>query len=120
MMDVIMNALISKATLGLVFAEDPHLADWDENRTIANALAARMGLSLPLPNHFDFPLGTMFWARPQALKPLMDLGIGWDEYPDEPLAIDGTLLHALERLVPFSAEHAGYQYAKTYLKECVR
>jgi glycosyltransferase involved in cell wall biosynthesis len=120
MMDVIMNSFASDATLGLVFAEDPNLADWDENRTMADGLAARMGLSLPLPNHFDFPVGTMFWARPQALRPLMDLGIGWDEYPDEPLAPDGTMLHALERLVPFSAEHAGYRYATTYLKECVR
>jgi glycosyltransferase involved in cell wall biosynthesis len=120
MMDVVMNSFAADGTLGLVFAEDPNLADWDENRTIADGLAARMGLSLPLPNHFDFPVGTMFWARPQALRPLMDLGIGWDAYPDEPVAPDGTMLHALERLVPFAAEHAGYRYATTYLKECVR
>jgi glycosyltransferase involved in cell wall biosynthesis len=120
MLDVVMEAFASDRALGLVFPEDPHLNDWDENRVIADQLAARMGLPMPLPNHFDFPVGTMFWARPAALKPLMDLDIAWDEYPNEPLAIDGTLLHALERLVPFSTVHAGYRYATTYLKECVR
>jgi glycosyltransferase involved in cell wall biosynthesis len=120
MLDVVMEAFASDRALGLVFPEDPHLNDWDENRLIADQLAARMGLQMPLPNHFDFPLGTMFWARPEALMPLMDLGIPWDEYPNEPLPIDGTLLHALERLVPFSTVHAGYRYATTYLKGCVR
>jgi glycosyltransferase involved in cell wall biosynthesis len=120
MLDVVMEAFASDRALGLVFPEDPHLNDWDENRLMADQLAARMGLPMPLPNHFDFPLGTMFWARPEALKPLMDLGIPWDEYPNEPLPIDGTLLHALERLVPFSTVHAGYRYATTYLKGCVR
>jgi lipopolysaccharide biosynthesis protein len=58
----------------------------------------------------------MFWARPQALKPLIDLGLTWDDYPDEPLPIDGTLLHALERLLPFSAAQSGYSYALTYVE----
>jgi lipopolysaccharide biosynthesis protein len=120
MMDVILEAFASDKTLGLVFPEDPHLNDWDDNREIADDLAVRIGLPLPLPNHLDFPQGTMFWARPQALKPLMDIGLVWDDYPNEPIPIDGTLLHALERLVPFSAVKAGYRYSTTYVKESLR
>jgi lipopolysaccharide biosynthesis protein len=62
----------------------------------------------------------MFWARPQALKPLMDLGIAWSDYPEEPVPMDGTLLHTLERMLTFSALHAGYRYATTYVKDSVR
>ena len=120
MMDVVLEAFASDATLGLVFPEDPHLNDWDDNRAIADALATRMGLAQPLPNHFDFPNGTMFWARPKALKPLMNLGLAWEDYPVEPLPNDGTLPHALESLIPFSAIHAGYRYASTYVEEFVR
>lgn len=120
MMDTIMAAFEADPALNLVFAEDPHLNDWDENRSLADGLAKRMGLPLPLPTHFDFPQGTMFWARPKALKPLMDLGLTWDDYPDEPLPTDGTLLHAIERLVPFSAAQGGNHYAMTHLAGSVR
>ncbi|MDM0055814.1 rhamnan synthesis F family protein [Variovorax fucosicus] len=126
MMDIILGAFASTPSLGLVFPEDPHLNDWDDNREIASAVAQQMGLSLPLPlplplpNHFDFPQGTMFWARPAALEPLARLGIALEDYPDEPVPIDGTLLHALERLIPFSATHAGFRYATTYVQELLR
>ena len=53
--------------------EDTHLVGWDENRAIAETLAVRMGVDLPLDDFFDFPLGNMFWARPSALAPLLAL-----------------------------------------------
>jgi len=74
-----------------------------------------MNLPEPLPPFFNFPLGTMFWARPQALAPLFDLGLAWDDYPAEPAPIDGTTMHALERLLPLVAQHQGYKYATTHL-----
>ncbi len=115
MMDEIAAAFSADPKLGLVFAEDPYLWDWTDNRGIADDLAAKIGIRLT--NHFDFPLGTMFWARPAALAPLFDLGLTWDSYPSEPLATDGTLLHALERMLPFAAEKAGFGYATTYLRD---
>ncbi len=57
----------------------------------------------------------MFWARSAALAPLFKLGIDWDSYPKEPAPIDGTILHALERMLPFVAQHAGYRYATTHV-----
>ena len=111
-LDIIAAAFSRDATLGLVFPADATLNDWDRNRDIAGLLAARLGMP-PLPTHLDFPQGSMFWARPQALQPLFDLGLTWDDYPPEPLPVDGTLLHALERLIPLAATHAGYRYATT-------
>ncbi|WP_244540177.1 rhamnan synthesis F family protein [Kaistia soli] len=115
MMDEIARAFESDPQLGLVFAEDPYLWDWNDNRGIAEDIAARMGIKLR--NHFDFPIGTMFWARPAALAPLFDLGLKWDDYPLEPVPIDGTLLHVLERMLPFATKKAGYDYATTYVRE---
>ena len=112
-LDIIAAAFSRDEALGLVFPADATLNDWDRNRDIADQLAARLRLSLPLPTHLDFPQGSMFWARPQALQPLFDLGLTWDDYPTEPLPIDGTLLHALERLIPLAVTHAGYRYATT-------
>ena len=59
----------------------------------------------------------MFWARSAALAPLFKLQFHWDDYPEEPLPGDGTLLHALERILPFVASHNGYRYAVTNVPE---
>lgn len=107
MLDTVERAFGLDARLGLVMAEEPHLVGWNENKEIAEALALRMGIDT-LPDYFDFPLGTMFWARASALKPLLDLKLDWGDFPDEPVADDGTLLHAIERLLPFVVEKAGF------------
>jgi glycosyltransferase involved in cell wall biosynthesis len=120
MADIITRAFMDDPTIGLVFPEDPFLIGWEENLEIAQRLAARMDLRAPLPPTIDFPVGTMFWARPDALAPLLRLGLTWDEYPDEPLPHDATLLHALERLLVPVVEDSGFHYATTYLPRFVR
>jgi lipopolysaccharide biosynthesis protein len=84
-------------------------------RDVAERIARRIGMSATLPPFFDFPAGTMLWARTAALKPLFDLKLGWDDYPSEPVPYDGTTLHAIERLLPFLALHAGYRFATTHM-----
>jgi ubiquinone/menaquinone biosynthesis C-methylase UbiE/glycosyltransferase involved in cell wall biosynthesis len=120
MVDIIEQTCRKDPKIGLVFPEDPFLIGWEENFEIAQRLASRMGLRMPLPPSIDFPVGTMFWARPEALVPLLRLGLSLDEYPQEPLPVDGTILHAIERLLPLVAENAGYHYATTYLPRFVR
>jgi lipopolysaccharide biosynthesis protein len=115
MMDVLLDRFAKDARLGLIFPSDPHLSAWDENLEIAQDLARRMDLQRQLPPFFNFPLGTMFWARTEALAPLFGLGLGWNAYPVEPASIDGTILHALERLLPFVVERQGYRYATTHV-----
>ena len=116
MIDIILDHFAADDRLGLVFAEDPHLSDWDDNLEIAEGLACRMGLSQRLPPFFDFPGGTMFWARFEALLPIINLKLDWDDYPNEPLSTDGTILHTLERLLPFAGFHAGYRFATTSVR----
>jgi glycosyltransferase involved in cell wall biosynthesis len=111
MLDLAAAVFAARPSLGLLMAEDPHLVGWGENLPLATDLAQRMGFQTPLDTFFDFPLGTMFWARPEALLPLLTLGLSWDSYPAEPVPYDGTILHALERLVPFAVRHAGFDVA---------
>jgi glycosyltransferase involved in cell wall biosynthesis len=111
MLDRVVRVFANRSDLGLIVAEDPHLVGWDENRAIAERLAERMGVQLPLDDFFDFPLGNMFWARPLALQPLLALDLSWEDYPTEPVAPDGTLIHALERLVPYAVRQVGLSVA---------
>ncbi len=100
--------------LGLVFAEDRHCVGWNKNRPAADALAARMHPAPALPDWPVFPIGTMFWARPAALAPLWALGLGVKDFPAEPLAYDGTLLHAVERMLPSVCEAAGHGWCTVH------
>lgn len=111
MADIVLGRMASDASIGLVFPDDPHVVDWGANRPHAEALAARLGLG-ELPKHPVFPVGSMFWARADALRPLVDLKLDWSDYPGEPLPYDGSMLHAIERLLPLVA---GKQSARTVL-----
>mgnify|MGYP002401096959 CR=1 FL=1 len=115
MMDIVLEYMSKHEDIGLVFAEEAHLSDWDQNRDRATDLARRIDIKMPLPPYFDFPVGTMFWARPAALAPLFELGLKCEDYPVEPIAIDGTILHAIERLLPLIARRAGFRYATTHI-----
>ncbi len=64
-----------------------------------------------IEDHRDFlpyPVGGMFWAKPQALKPLLDKVHSYEDFPAEPLPNDGSELHALERCIGLLAEKSGY------------
>ncbi|WP_374441862.1 rhamnan synthesis F family protein [Stella sp.] len=126
MMDRILAAFADDPGLGLVYPDDPDALGWEmpvsgglppdlrTNRPAAQLLARRLGWE-GLPEAFDFPAGSMFWARTAALRPLLDLGLGWDDYPPEPVAENATVLHALERLFCIVAERAGYRIAASHV-----
>ena len=119
MMDCIISAMLEDKTIGLVFPSDPHCPGWDANFQQAKTLADKLNIKY-LTNEFNFPIGTMFWARKNALSPLYGLNLGWDDYPLEPIGYDGTLLHSIERLIPFVAESQGFRYSMTNIPKITR
>ena len=58
----------------------------------------------------------MFWARTAALRPLLDLHLSFDAFPEEQGQTDGTLAHAIERLYFLACEHAGFAWMKITAK----
>lgn len=112
MADCILSKMKEDNTIGLVFPDDPSTTGWCDNLPFAETIAARMGIE-KLPDSFNFPVGTMFWARTSALAPLLDLKLDWDDYPEEPLPYDGTLLHAIERLFSLVLPLSNSRYAVT-------
>ena len=93
---------------------------WGDNFAPAESLAARMGVSISRDRHFDFPSGSMFWARTAALKPLLDLRLTTDDFPPETGQLDGTLAHAIERLYFFACERAGLDWVKVARRDLFR
>lgn len=71
---------------------------WLSNVEVCRDLAHRLGFDIDPTDYIDFPAGSMFWARVDALRPLYALHIGLEEFPEERGQIDGTLHHAMERM----------------------
>ncbi len=119
MADNILGHLTADAATGMVFPDDPNALGWSKNLSYAQELAAKLEVA-PLPEHFNFPMGTMFWAKVSSLKPVLELGLDWEDYPSEPLPIDGTMLHALERLFPFVIQKSDQQISLTHVPGVTR
>ncbi|HJZ13378.1 MAG TPA: rhamnan synthesis F family protein, partial [Acidobacteriota bacterium] len=56
---------------------------WEPNFEICHSLAERMGISITPTSPLDFPAGSMFWARSAALRPLLDLNLAFNDFPEE-------------------------------------
>ena len=82
---------------------------WGKTRPKVLELAAKMGVA-PDDFRLDFYGGTMFWARPEALRPLRDLKLA-QAFPEEQGLLDGGLEHATERLFTTSVVVAGFRLA---------
>ena len=108
------HSMARNSQLGLVMPQPPELIrpylNWGTNFDLAALLAEQLGRPLHRDAVLVFPAGMMFWCRPAALAPLAGLCQGLPELPPEPLAVDGTSLHALERLVVHSCEQAGFRW----------
>ena len=115
-------------TVFAAFAADPHLGmiyptpplhvmraiafhgAWGNNQGIAKEFCASLGLDCSDVKDFDFPAGSMFWARTAALRPLLAHKYSYSEF-DSVITRDGSLAHAIERLFGVVPKLLGYNIA---------
>ena len=82
---------------------------WDLNFDILRQLADELHLNCDLDREKKpISVGTAFWARTAALKPLFEKKWSYEDFPEEPLAGDGTISHAIERCFAYVAQSEGY------------
>ena len=113
-LDWILRQMCAATNIGLVGPQDHVISMgmyYGENRKNVNWLASRMGIENIDPNHDRFIAGTMFVARSDALKPILALGLRPDEFEPELSQLDGTMAHAVERALAYSAMSAGFEIA---------
>ena len=112
----IMTLLDKESGFGLVFPQmhdrlPVWAATWLASRDRGRELLYKMGISLFPQDYFDFPVGTMFWARADALRPLFALGLTTEDFDPEEGQQDGTLAHALERVIGIVPRSCGVDLA---------
>ena len=57
------------------------------------------------------PFGSMFWVRAKAMHTLLSKQWKNEDFPGEPMALDGTISHALERFFPIAVQNDGFYTA---------
>jgi rhamnosyltransferase len=112
------------SSLGMVLPPVVHLGyptlghSWFSNRGPAVKEAKRLGISVPFDDTTPIAAnGSMFIARPAALRPLLRGDYSFDDFPDEGGYADGTLAHVLERLLAYSALSEGYHIREVMCPE---
>ena len=90
---------------------------WHDDYENTVELAKKMKLNADIARDKEaFILGTVFWARTAALQKLMEVQWQYEDFPEEPLPIDGTISHAIEKILGYVAQDAGY-YSGTIMTE---
>lgn len=118
----VMQAFAEDPYLGLLYAPDPNHADfithvgleWGANFACTKELAQTLKLNVPMDEKHPpmAPFGSSFWFRTKAMEPLFAKDWTYDDFPPEPFNMtDGSILHAIERIYPYVAQHAGYYSA---------
>ncbi len=108
--------LLEHHNIGIAFPQ--HFAplriniNWGYDFTLVKQLLGRMGVTLHSRQLLEFPSGSMFWGRTDAVKPLLDLELSFSDFPEEAGQIDGTLAHALERSFLYVCEALHFKWAK--------
>lgn len=94
------------------FAKLPFTANsWLSNLSLGRRWCHRLGIGNILPGYLNFPAGSMFWARVDALRPLFNAGFKIEEFAEENGQIDGTLAHCIERLFVLTTHKSGFKAA---------
>lgn len=114
----ILQIFLENPDLGLLVPPEPYgdynshwYGDtWRDDYQLTIDLAKKLNIKADISAEKEvFTLSTVFWARTKALKKLLDYNWTYKDFPKEPLPVDGTINHAIERIIGYSAFDAGYR-----------
>ncbi len=81
-----------------------------ENYTKTEKLLRELDINVPIDAKKPpvAPYGSVFWFRPEAVRPLFEREWTYEDFVLEPMPNDGTISHAIERSYGFIAQQRGY------------
>jgi rhamnosyltransferase len=105
--------------LGLAYPPMVHIGygtmghAWWANRPAFVEMCARLGIRVPVDETSPLaPFGSMYFARPEALRLLAGPEWTYEEFGGNESYVDGGLAHVLERMPSYAAGESGY-YTRT-------
>jgi len=110
-----LQLISQKKEVGLIYSSTRHLMppnsfDWANCSQNADKwFRSNPNIKKPV-GRFPFPAGGMFLARVESLRPLLETSFSFRDFPPEKGQLDGTLQHALERLVGIVPASLGFSH----------
>ncbi len=110
----LLDAFLADPEIGAVVSdsnlmEHPHL--WGPNRPRVTDELRRLGISADRFK-LSFPGGSMYWIKYEALRLLQSMNFCAEDFEREEGQLDGTLAHAIERIMGFLVQHAGQRVCR--------
>ncbi|OYU46889.1 MAG: hypothetical protein CFE31_19385 [Rhizobiales bacterium PAR1] len=99
--------------------------EWGSNFKLTAQLLKRIEIEITEDMQPEFPTAAMFWFRPAALAGLLDLKLtraDFEAHAEGPrdaktgMIVDGTISHALERMIVYVQRKAGYGHLEYSFK----
>lgn len=96
---------------------------WSADYPKTRLLAEELGLTNTIieEKYQPITLGTVFWCRSCAMKKLFEKKWQYEDFVDEPMPTRNTISHAVERILAYLAQDAGYEtgtvLSETYARE---
>lgn len=82
--------------------------NWGIDYEITKHLASELNIKADIrKDRGPMMLGTAFWCRTEVLDKIYKRKWKYEDFPDEPLANDGTISHGIERLLTYLAQDKG-------------
>src|SRR5271165_1485058 len=110
----IVATMLVSTDLGLLMAQHyPPLVSsigMGENFELVRDILAKISVDLVPDQKLEYPAGSMFWFRSDALAGLAGLGFNWHDFGHAVDHRDGTLAHAMERCFAFFCVSAGKKW----------
>lgn len=83
---------------------------WGDDYKAVCALAEELGINVPITDEYPpATIGTAFWCRTDAIRDVLKKQWKYEDFDEEPLADDGTISHAIERIWAYAVQNAGYE-----------
>jgi len=116
----IFSLLTSDKKVGFIYPQNspvlPYWGNtWLSNKANGTLWCKKLGITNIPMGYFDFPAGSMFWAKTKALQPLFDARFKTEDFPEETGQNDATLAHCIERLFVLITRRSGFN--ATILKD---
>lgn len=110
-----LSSFVADPTAAFWVADGQHYTSpewWGSNYNTTRAVMQRIEVNIS-QEALSFPAGSIYWVKPMMLGLLKSLSLSADLFEPETAQVDGTLAHAIERVLGFLAAAADQKILQT-------